>query len=125
MRRAFLVLALIGTIGCSDAVSPKSDLTETWSAGNFETVVVLTLVQDGMNITGSGSFTRFINPPSGSFTITGTYTSPQVTLTFGYDDGVTTHYVGTVRGTDSIIGAETFPGGQVDSLALARLAQPE
>jgi hypothetical protein len=124
MHCALLVLTLVGGIGCSEAVSPTTDLTGMWSAGGFETEVVLTLMQDGMHVTGSGSFTRFINPPKGSFTIAGTYAPPQVTLTFSYDDGVTTHYVGTVRGADSIIGAETFPGGEVDSLALTRLARP-
>ena len=87
--------------------------------------MVLTLAQDGANITGSGRFTRFIIPPRGSFVITGAYTPPQAILTFSYDDGVTTEYVGTVRGTDSIIGAETFPGEGVDSLALTRLIQPQ
>jgi hypothetical protein len=119
-RQVMLGACAFALLGCSDTVAPSADLSGTWLASHVESSVTLVLQQSGSTITGSGTYWRFVNPPSGTLTVTGTYARPEVTLTFRYDDGRVSQYAGRVRGDSDIVGAETFSAGGTDSLAFVR-----
>jgi hypothetical protein len=120
MRRVFVWLSAVILLGCAEEVAPVSDVSGAWTARHVESSILLRLVETGREVTGTGTYFRFVNPPSGTLTATGSYTAPRLSLTFTYDTGVLTQYVGTVHGADSIVGVETFPGGTTDSLVFAR-----
>lgn len=121
MRRALLALPLAALLGCGGGLlAPRADLTGTWSAQRVESSTTLILVQVGDSVAGSGSYYRFINPPTGTMTVVGTYANALVSLTIRYDTGTTTHFVGVVEDPMHMAGAETYPGGTTDSLEFAR-----
>jgi len=113
-------LSLLFLAACTDQTTTSVDLTGMWTASAVESSVVLSLVEAGAEVSGSGTYWRFVNPPTGTFTVSGTYDSPTATLTFRYDDGRVSHYVGTVRDPDHVAGLETFEAGGSDSLAFVR-----
>jgi hypothetical protein len=113
-------LPLAALLGCGETTAPAVDLSGTWLATQVEASTTVTLIQNGTAVTGSGTYWRFINPPSGTLTIRGTYSAPELTLTFRYDDGRTSEYTGVVRGAGTINGRETYQGGATDSLAFVR-----
>jgi len=113
-------LALLFLTACTEQTTPPGNLTGLWTASAVESSVVLTLVESGAAVSGSGTYWRFVNPPTGTLTVGGTYDSPTATLTFRYDDGRVSQYTGAVRDPDHMAGIETFEGGGTDSLAFVR-----
>lgn len=121
MRRALLALPLAALLGCGGGpLAPAVNLSGTWSAQHVESSTTLTLVQVGDSVSGSGSYFRFINPPTGTLTVSGTCANARVSLTIRYDTGTTTRFVGVVEDAAHMAGVETYPGGATDSLAFAR-----
>ncbi len=121
MRRALLALPLAALLGCGGGLlAPPANLSGTWTAQHVESSTTLTLVQVGDSVAGSGSYYRFINPPTGTLTVSGTYANALVSLTIRYDTGTTTHFVGVVEDPTHMGGVETYPGGTTDSLEFAR-----
>jgi hypothetical protein len=121
MRRSLIASSVAILLGCSNGVlAPPANLTGTWSAHWVESSTTLSLVQLGDSIAGSGQYFRFINPPTGTIAVAGSYARPLVSLTFRYDTGITTHFVGVVGDATHMAGIETFPGGTTDSLAFER-----
>ena len=120
MRRALLVLPAALLLACADEAGPASDLTGRWTAQQVEASEVLDLVQRGRLLSGAGTYYRFINPPSSTFTVTGTYDRPDVVLSIHYDTGQTTTFQGVVAGPSRLAGVETYPGGGSDTLAFQR-----
>jgi hypothetical protein len=120
MRRLLVWLPLTALLSCTDELAPALTLNGTWLASHVESSTVLTLTQLGTSVTGSGTYWRFINPPSGTLAVTGSYTRPQVTLSFRYDDGRTSQYTAVVEGSGRMAGLEVFSGGGSDSLVFAR-----
>jgi len=120
--RRFLPAAVIAVfLGCSrSTLAPAADLTGVWLALGVESSTTLTLVQVGDSVAGSGAYFRFINPPTGAFTVTGTYARPLVSLTFRYDTGVTTHFAGVAQDPTHFAGMETSSGGATDSLSFEK-----
>lgn len=121
MRHALLALPLALLLACSDGPTPPTDLSGTWTAHWPESADVIVLSQHGSLLTGTGTYYRFINPPSGTIVLTGTYGRPQLALTLKYDTGLTTHFAGAVLDAFHLVGIETFPGGQTDTLRFERL----
>jgi hypothetical protein len=120
MCRWILALSLMLVPACTEQTTAPGDLTGLWTASAVESSVVLTLVESGAAISGSGTYWRFLNPPTGTLTVSGTYDPPTATLTFRYDDGRVSQFVGTTGDSDHLSGRETFEGEASDSLAFVR-----
>jgi hypothetical protein len=120
MRRVVLGLLGAALLGCSDGVAPTADLSGTWVASQVEASTTITLVQSGTAISGSGSHWQMAKPSSGTFTVSGSYARPDVTLTFHHTDGTTSQYTGVVQSDSAIAGRELLPGNVTDSLAFKR-----
>jgi hypothetical protein len=120
MSRLLLVVPLLLLAACVDQTTPPGDLTGMWTASALESSTVLTLVESGAAIAGTGTYWRFVNPPTGTLKVSGTYDPPTATLELRYDDGRVSTYVGIVRDPDHMAGRETFEGGGTDSLAFVR-----
>ena len=121
MRRALASLAVPILLGCgTTGPAPLADLSGSWATFQVESSTTLSLVQQGSAVVGSGQFYRFINPPTGTLTVSGTVQHAQVSLTFVYSTGVTTHFAGALTDPLHLVGVETYPGGTTDSLAFAR-----
>jgi hypothetical protein len=107
-------------LGCADSVAPTQDVTGTWVAAQVESITSIDLTQHGTAVGGTGTYWRFVNPPTGTLTITGTYVPPILRVTLAYDNGATATY--TARALDGVHleGTANFGGGIVDSLAFTR-----
>jgi len=120
MRRVVLGLLGAALLGCTDGVAPTADLSGTWVASQVEASTTITLVQSGTAISGSGSYWRMAKPSSGTFTISGSYARPDVTLTFQYADGTTSQFTALVETDSAISGQELLPSDVTNSLVFKR-----
>jgi len=83
-RHSLTVLALVGALGCSDSMGPPPAFTGTWvgttAAGGTAFSVSMTTTESNGQISGSGLFT--VGSAGGvAFTVTGTHSHPQVSIT--------------------------------------------
>ena len=116
-RVLFVALALAG---CSDPTGPGVGIDGTWVAYQVESSTTLTLHRDGGAVTGTGTYFRNINPPSGAIEVSGTLFRDHLSLTLRYDTGVTTQFSAEVKRSGKLSGTETFPGGWKASLTFVR-----
>lgn len=89
--RPLAVVALVAVVACgSDSTGPAAALTVDgkWAAtlvGTFTPggsgVMALTLTQNATTVSGSGTFTDPVDPPSAIMSVTGTVTGSSVALT--------------------------------------------
>lgn len=121
MRSLIPCLACFALLGCAASEAPlPSDISGTWLATAVESGTTLHLTQSGTAITGMGTWFRFINPPTGTLTVTGTYIRPHAVLTLQYDNGLTTQFTAAVTDASHLAGVEVFPAGATDSLTFVR-----
>lgn len=83
-RYILTVVALVGAFGCSDSMGPPPAFAGTWTgttaADGTTFTVSMTTTESNGQITGSGLFT--VGSTGGvAFTVTGTHSHPQVSIT--------------------------------------------
>ena len=120
MKSLRILFPLLVLAGCSNATGPGFGIDGTWVAYGPEWSTVITLNQRGSMVTGTGSYSRNINPPTGTIEISGTAFHNSLDLTFRYDTGVTTQYSAHLESSGQISGTETLPGGGMGSLTFVR-----
>jgi hypothetical protein len=117
---ALLVSACGGGGGYSGPSTPSVAIDGTWKASGMVVGSSLTLVLTSQNaaVSGTGTYSREAGG-SGTLTITGTYTYPQVALTFVFDNGPTETYAGSLSSANQMDGTATT-AGTTSSLSFTR-----
>ena len=119
-RLGLLALAAGTLAACDDGLAPVADLSGEWVATRVESSVELDLAQHGTRVSGTGTWQKFINPPSGNLAADGTYLDNRLSLALRYDDGQTSRYTAVVVDPDHMVGSETYDGGATDSLTFVK-----
>jgi|GraSoiStandDraft_55_1057291.scaffolds.fasta_scaffold15350_4 hypothetical protein len=119
MRTSVVCLSLGVLLGCGNGLSPAGGVTGKWTASRVELSSTLELLQFGGSVSGTGSTTSFIFPPTTTFSIAGTYSRPHLELTFSNNGTVISHFTGTVQDATHMTGVETSGGG-TDTLIYVR-----
>jgi hypothetical protein len=101
MTRFLTALALAGVCGCSDSMGPPPDFSGTWAgstaAGGTAFNVSMTTTESNGQISGSGLFT--VGSAGGvAFTVTGSHSHPQVSITIRSTGTQDANYSGRFTG---------------------------
>ena len=119
MQRTLVGLSLLTLVSCQNGLGPVGDISGTWTGSRVEYRLTLDLVQQGTVVRGRGDSWGFINPPTHEYTVTGTYSLPNVTLTLTRDDSIVSQFAGTVLDARHMIRVQNF-GGWSDTLTFTR-----
>lgn len=95
--RALAALALASSVaaaGCGDSTGPKISTNGRWSGVIEGATVTLTLTQSARSVSGNGSLATA--DESIALTVDGTFTSPDVVMTFTSPDFEPVNYTATV-----------------------------
>lgn len=121
MRALMSALACIALLGCTASEAPlPADISGTWGTSQVEASNTIHLTQNGTAISGTGTYFRNINPPTGTLTVTGSYIRPHVVLTLQFDDGTTAQFAGAAADVSHLTGSVAFNGGAADSMTFVR-----
>lgn len=127
LRIAILVLAATAASACHDSLAPLNyDLGGSWVSGfRVEESYVIALQQSGSTLTGTGMWTRNINPPTLALTVSGTDDHGHVKfrlLSGGVDWFLDFDGIATVRNDSAMLtGTASFMGGASDTLTFLRV----
>jgi hypothetical protein len=102
----------------SGSTSPSIELNGRWAMNLVDVTFVLALAQRDGIVTGSGTWWN--NGTQENLGIEGTYSPPQVTLTFRYDTGTVCQFAATLPDANTLSGVETCPGKSPGNLFLSR-----
>lgn len=113
--RMWLVVAILGTVGCKDSTEPPNNLTGQWAVtysfpgSSFE----FTLTQVNDSVQGTGNFAMEAGS-AGTLDVRGAYARPAVTLVFAYESGRHEYFTGQVEraqmvGTATDSAGHTYP----------------
>lgn len=119
MKSALVSLSLLALVSCQNGLGPVADISGTWTGSRVEYHLTLDLVQQGSSVRGTGNSWAFIYPSTHEYTVTGTYSLPNVTLTLTSDDSVVSQFTGTVLDARHLIRVQNF-GDWSDTLTFTR-----
>ena len=106
MPRMLVFLSLGVLVGCQDGVGPFGDISGTWRANRVEYSLTLVLVQRGSSVTGTGDSWAFVNPPTATYAVAGTYVFPRLTLTLTGSDSTASQLTATIKDARHMIGVQ-------------------
>ena len=118
-RCSAVCVSLAVLVGCLEGAGPAGDVSGQWRAPQGSFAITLGLVQSGAAVTGTGASPAFSSPTSPTFTVTGSYDRPTISLKFVRDTTVLAEFTGTVVSQDRMVGVETFING-ADTLTFIR-----
>jgi len=111
-RRIIAVACLLLFSSCGGDDSAPLAVDGKWAAP-FAVVgssTVMTLVSQQSSVTGTGTY-AYEAGASGTFTVSGNYRPPQVSLVLQYDNGGTASYSATLTDASHMNGTMTVSGG--------------
>jgi hypothetical protein len=123
MRRNLVWILLGFLVSCTNGLGPAADVSGAWTTSRVEFSMTLNLVEHGTTVTGSGTSWAFIYPPTRQFSVAGSYSRPDLRLTFADDSGVIRGFTARVEDMRHMLGVETLPSGNTASDTLLFVRQ--
>lgn len=102
MRKALqlaLSLAVFAIAACGDPASPEPTMAGSWSGSGGGITMSLTLSQNGTAVSGNGSMSG--SGGAAALTVTGSFASPNFSLTVSAQGYENFNYAGTLSGNSA------------------------